>query len=52
VRKHVSDGKKEVKGVVVLDQLPEEVAYAAAGAGGAVSFKAFRVALTFHDLDV
>jgi len=28
------------------------VAYAAAGAGGAVAFKAFRVALTFHDLDV
>jgi RecB family endonuclease NucS len=52
VRKHVSDGKKEVRGVVVLDQLPEEVAYAAAGTGGTVAFKAFRVALTFHDLDV
>ncbi len=52
VRKHVSDGKKEVRGIVVLDQLPEEVAYAAAGAGGTVAFKAFRVALTFHDIDI
>ncbi len=52
VRKHVADGKKEVRGIVVLDQLPEEVAYAAAGTAGAVAFKTFRVALTFHDLDV
>ncbi len=52
VRKHVADGKREVRGIVVLDQLPEEVAYAAAGTAGAVTFKAFRVALTFHDLDV
>jgi hypothetical protein len=51
VRKHIADDEKEVRGIVVLEQLPEEVAYAAAGTGGAVSFKAFRVALTFHDLD-
>jgi hypothetical protein len=52
VRKHVASDKKEVRGVVVLEQLPEEVAYAAAGTGGAVTFKAFRVALTFHDIDI
>lgn len=52
VRKHVANDKKEVRGVVVLDQLPEEVAYAAAGTGGTVVFKAFRVALTFHDLKI
>ena len=52
VRKHVASGKKDVRGVVVLEQLPEEVAYAAAGTAGAVAFKAFRVALTFHDIDI
>ncbi|HEY5656177.1 MAG TPA: hypothetical protein VIY27_00160 [Myxococcota bacterium] len=52
VRKHIASDNKEVRGIVVLDQLPEEVAYAAAGAGSAVAFKAFRVALTFHDLDI
>jgi len=52
VRKHVANDKKEVRGVVVLEQLPEEVAYAAAGTGGTVAFKAFRVALTFHDIDI
>jgi hypothetical protein len=52
VRKHIAGGEEKVRGVVVLEQLPEEVAYAAAGTGGAVAFKAFRVALTFHDLDI
>jgi len=52
VRKHLATGDKEVRSIVVLEQLPEEVAYAAAGAGGNLAFKAFRVALTFHDLDV
>ena len=52
VRKHLAEDSKEVRGIVVLEQLPEEAAYAAAGAGGAVSFKAFRVALTFHDLEI
>ena len=52
VRKHIAGDKKEVRGVVVLEQLPEEVAYAAAGTGGAVAFKAFRVALTFTNIDI
>lgn len=52
VRKHVASDKKEVRGVVVLEQLPEDVAYAAAGTGGTVAFKTFRVALTFHDIDI
>jgi hypothetical protein len=52
VRKHVASEKKDVRGVVVLEQLPEEVAYAAAGTAWTVVFKAFRVALTFHDIDI
>ena len=52
VRKHVAEGGAEVRGIVVLDRIPEEVAYAAAGMVGTVSFKAFRVALTFQDLEV
>lgn len=52
VRKHLAHDTVEVRGLVLLDQLPEEVAYAAAGVAGAVAFKTFRVALTFHDLDI
>ena len=52
VRKHLADSGEEVRGVIVAEQVPEELAYAAAGVGGAISFKGFRFALTFHDLDV
>jgi hypothetical protein len=52
VKKHLAHDTKEVRGFVLLDQLPEEVAYAAAGVAGTVVFKAFRVALTFHDLEI
>jgi hypothetical protein len=51
VRKHLAGSGDEVRGIVVVDQLPEDVAYAAAGAGGAISFKGVRLALTFYDLD-
>jgi hypothetical protein len=51
VRRHLVEGGEDVRGVVVLEQLPEHLAYAAAGAAGAIAFKGFRLALTFHDLD-
>jgi hypothetical protein len=52
VRKHLASARTEVRGIVVLEQMPEAVAYAAVGVAGTVSFKSFRVALSFHDLDV
>jgi hypothetical protein len=51
VRKHLASARTEVRGIVVLEQLPEDVAYAAVGVEGTVSFKSFRVALSFHDLE-
>jgi hypothetical protein len=51
VRKHLANGGDDVRGVVVLDQLPEGLAYAAAGAAGSIAFKGYQLALTFHDLD-
>ena len=52
VRKHLASARIAVRGIVVLEQLPEDVAYAAVGVAGTVSFKSYRVALSFHDLDV
>lgn len=52
VRKHVAASRKPVRGIVVIDEIPEELAYAAAGVSQTVSFKTYRVALTFHDLDL
>ena len=49
VRKHLAEGN-DVRGIVVMQELPEAVGYAAAGVAGMVSFRAFRVALSFHEI--
>ena len=36
----------------MLEEIPEEFAYAAAGVSQMISFRAYRVALTFHPLPV
>jgi hypothetical protein len=50
VRKHYASDKKAVRGIVVIEEIPEELSYTAAGVSQTVSFKAYRVALTFHPL--
>jgi hypothetical protein len=50
VRKHFASDKRPVRGIVVIDEIPEELAYAAAGVSQTISFKAYRVALSFHPL--
>jgi RecB family endonuclease NucS len=50
VRKHFATDRKSVRGIVVIEEIPEELAYAAAGVAQTISFKAYRVALTFHAL--
>lgn len=50
VRKHFAIDKRPVRGIVVIEEIPEELAYAAAGVSQTISFRAYRVALTFHPL--
>ena len=50
VRKHFAIDKRAVRGIVVIEEIPEELAYTAAGVSQTISFKAYRVALTFHPL--
>ena len=50
VRKHFAVDKRGVRGIVVIEEIPEELAYAAAGVSQTISFKAYRIALTFHPL--
>ena len=51
VRKHLA-GDKGVRGVVIVEQLPEAVAYEAAGLSDLVSFGSVRIALTFQPIDL
>ena len=50
VRKHLAKSGQGVRGVVVTEEVPESLAYAAAGLADTVSFMAYRVALSFHAL--
>ena len=51
VRKHLA-GDATVRGVVIVEQLPEAVGYEAAGLADVVSFKTVRVSLTFQAVDI
>jgi len=51
VRKHLGGGTKRVRGIVVMPKASDAIAYAAAAVSDTVSFKTYRVALTFDDLD-
>jgi hypothetical protein len=50
VRKHVGEGKKRVRGIVLCQEPPAGLSYAAAAVADTVAFKTFRVALTFQDV--
>lgn len=50
VRKHIADEHEAVRGLVVVDEIPASLGWAAAGASQTIRFKTYRVALSFHDL--
>ncbi|MGI9590152.1 MAG: hypothetical protein ACR2P8_02195 [Myxococcota bacterium] len=52
VRKHVGDGKKQVRGIVLCQEPPESLSYAAAAVADTIAFKTYRIALTFEDLEI
>lgn len=49
VRKHLSGGSARVRGVVLMDRVREDMAYAAEAVSDTISFKTYRVALAFDD---
>ncbi|MCH7643640.1 MAG: hypothetical protein IH974_02305 [Myxococcales bacterium] len=52
VRKHLSDEEQEVRGIVLVDSVPEDLGYAAAAVSDTVEFKLYRVGLTFEKVDL
>ncbi len=51
VRKHLSVEEQEVRGIVLVDSVPEDLGYAAAAVSDSVEFKLYRVGLTFEKVD-
>ncbi len=52
VRKELGKGKQRVRGVVLMKEVPENLSYAAAAVAETILFKAYRVAVTFEDIEV
>jgi hypothetical protein len=52
VRKHLGKGRRESRGVILLEDLPDEIRYAAVGVGDMVTVKTWRVALSFEDAEI
>jgi uncharacterized Zn finger protein (UPF0148 family) len=53
VRKYVAKSREEgVRGIVVMDQAPELLNYAAAAVADTVSFRTYRMSLTFDEVEI
>lgn len=52
VRKHLSSAGQEVRGIVLIDSVPEDLGYAAAAVAGTVEFTRYRIGLTLEKVDV
>jgi hypothetical protein len=52
VRKHLSSKGQEVRGIVLVDSVPEDLGYAAAAVADTVEFNRYRIGVTFEKVDV
>ena len=51
VRKHLAKVKEGVRGVVVMKTAPEDLSYTAAAVADTVSFKTYKMSLSFDDVE-
>jgi RecB family endonuclease NucS len=52
VRKHLSTEGQEVRAIVLVDEVPEDLGYAAAAVSDTVEFKRYQVGLTIEKIDI
>ncbi len=52
VQKHVARRRQRVRGIVLVDCVPENLSYAATAVGDSVAFMVYRVALSFEHVEV
>jgi hypothetical protein len=52
VRRHLAESGEEVRGIVLLDSLPDDLGYAAAAVSDTVEFKLYELALTLESVIV
>ncbi len=52
VGKHLAEGKRTTRGIVLVEEAPESLNYAAAAVAGTVAFKTYQVSLSFEALEI
>lgn len=52
VRKHLAHQHQEVRGIVLMGQVPDEIGYAATAVADTISFKMYRMAITFESIEL
>lgn len=52
VRKHLGKNKDKVRGIVLVEQAPENLSYTVSAMAGTIIFKTYRVAVTFEDVEM
>jgi len=52
LRRHLCDGRQQVRAIVLVEEPPASLPYAAAAVADTVAFKTFRVALVFEDVEI
>jgi len=52
LRRHLCDGRQQVRAIVLVEEPPASLPYAAAAVADTVLFKTYRVALVFEDVEL
>ncbi|MFT5442665.1 MAG: RecB family endonuclease NucS [Myxococcota bacterium] len=52
VRKHVAEPKQEVRAIVLLEHIPDDISYTAAAVASTVAFKTYRLEINFSDVEL
>lgn len=52
VRKHLGKNKDKVRGIVLVEQAPENLSYTVSAMAGTIIFKTYRVAVSFEDVEM
>ena len=52
VSKHVAKPQQEVRAIVLLEQVPDDISYTAAAVASTVGFKTYRMEISFSEVDV
>ena len=52
VRKHIAKPQQEVRAIVLLEQVPDDISYSAAAVATTVAFKTYRMEIAFSDVDI